>query len=206
MAEVAQGRMLILASANPGKLRELGAMLQPLAWSVRPQNDWGVQEAVEDGLSFIENALIKARHAARSTGLPALGDDSGLVVDALDGAPGIYSSRYAGVDADDAANIRKLLSALAGVDADARSAHFYCAMAILRHPEDPAPLLAIGKWDGRILETPVGSRGFGYDPVFWVPGESCSAAQLPADRKNRLSHRGQALAALLGQLEGDFPL
>ena len=199
-------RTVVLASGNPGKLRELSAMLQPLGWAVLPQSEWGVEEAVENGLSFIENALIKARNAARATGLPALGDDSGLAVDALGGAPGIYSSRYAGEDADDAANLRKLLGALAGIGADARGAHFYCAMALLRHAEDPAPLVAIGKWDGQILETPVGSQGFGYDPVFRVAGEGCSAAQLPAERKNRLSHRGQALAALLRQMEGSFPL
>jgi XTP/dITP diphosphohydrolase len=179
-------------------------MLSPLGWSVRPQSDWALQEAVEDGLSFIENALIKARHAARLTGMPALGDDSGLVVDALGGAPGIHSARYAGADADDAANIRKLLQALAGVGEAQRGAHFYCAMALMRHAGDPAPLLATGKWDGHVLEEPAGSDGFGYDPLFGVPGEGCSAAQLPAELKNRLSHRGQALAALLLQLQGGF--
>jgi XTP/dITP diphosphohydrolase len=171
---------------------------------VRPQSEWLIDEALEDGLSFIENALIKARHAARATGLPALGDDSGLVVDALDGRPGIYSSRFAGDSADDKANNRKLLQALAGVPASGRGAHFYCAMALMRHPEDPAPLLATGKWRGSILEQPAGGGGFGYDPLFWVPEESCSSAQLSAAAKNRLSHRGQALAALLRQVEGEF--
>ncbi len=197
-------RTLVLASGNAGKLRELGAMLGPLRWTVRPQSDWALEEAEESGLSFIENALIKARHAARLTGLPALGDDSGLVVDALDGGPGIYSSRYAGEGADDVSNNRRLLDALARVDASGRSAHFYCAMALLRHAGDPAPLIATGQWDGRILEAPAGSDGFGYDPLFWVPGEGCTAAQLPADVKNRLSHRGQALNALLRQLPGEF--
>ncbi|MCU0989179.1 MAG: RdgB/HAM1 family non-canonical purine NTP pyrophosphatase [Xanthomonadales bacterium] len=198
-------RTLVLASGNAGKLRELGAMLRPLRWSVRPQSEWAMEEAVENGLSFIENALIKARHAARLTGLPALGDDSGLVVDALDGGPGIYSSRFAGEGADDASNNRLLLEALAGVGESRRGAHFYCAMALLRHAGDPAPLVATGKWDGRILEAPAGSDGFGYDPLFWLPGLGCTAAQLPADVKNRLSHRGQALAALLQQLEGELP-
>lgn len=198
-------RTLVLASGNAGKLRELGAMLLPLGWSARPQSDWALEEAVESGLSFIENALIKARHAARLTGLPALGDDSGLVVDALDGEPGIHSSRYAGEGADDASNNRKLLEALAGVGTGGRGAHFYCAMALMRHAGDPAPLLATGQWDGRILEAPAGSDGFGYDPLFWVPGEGCSAAQLPAGLKNRLSHRGQALAVLLQQLQGELP-
>lgn len=196
---------LVLASGNAGKLRELGAMLEPLGWTVQPQSDWRLDEAVEDGLSFIENALIKARHAARATGLPALGDDSGLVLDSLDGAPGIFSSRYAGENASDAANNRKLLAALDGLPARARRAHFYCAMAFLRHAADPAPVLATGRWDGHILEAPAGDGGFGYDPVFWVSRENCTAAQLPAERKNRLSHRGQALAALVRQLRVEFP-
>jgi XTP/dITP diphosphohydrolase len=198
-------RTLVLASGNAGKVRELGAMLEPLGWTVRPQSDWRLAEAVEDGLSFIENALIKARHAARATDLPALGDDSGLVVDALQGAPGIYSSRYAGASAGDAANNRKLLAALAGVPEAERAAHFYCTMAFLRHAEDPAPLLATGRWDGRIVETAAGEGGFGYDPVFWVPGTGCTAAQLLPGRKNRLSHRGQALAALARQLRTAYP-
>ena len=197
-------RTLVLASGNAGKLRELSAMLQPLGWSVRPQSDWFEGGAVEDGLSFIENALIKARFAAQATGLPALGDDSGLVVDALDGEPGIYSSRYAGAGAGDQANNRKLLQALAGIGEDRRVAHFYCAMALMRHPHDPAPLLASGTWHGRILEAPAGTGGFGYDPLFWVPDAGCSAAQLPDADKNRCSHRGQALAALLRQVEGGF--
>jgi len=194
-------RTLVLASGNPGKLRELGAMLRPLGWLLRPQSDWGIGEAVEDGLTFIENALIKARHAARATGMPSLGDDSGLVVDVLGGKPGIRSSRYAGDMADDEANNRKLLAELDGIGGARRSAHFYCAMALMRHPEDPAPLLATGRWRGRILEAPVGDGGFGYDPLFWVPGEGCSSAELPAAVKNRLSHRGQALAALLAQIQ-----
>lgn len=197
-------RTLVLASGNAGKLSELSAMLEPLGWSVRPQGEWRIDEAVEDGLSFIENAVIKARHAARCTGLPALGDDSGLVVDALGGEPGIYSSRYAGEAADDEANNAKLLQALAGVRGEARGAHFYCAMALMRHANDPAPLLATGRWRGRILDAPSGSGGFGYDPLFWVPEQRCSSAQLPAALKNRLSHRGQALTAMLRHIESAF--
>jgi XTP/dITP diphosphohydrolase len=205
MAEASTARRtLVLASGNAGKLRELAAMLEPLGWRVRPQGDWRIGEAVEDGLSFIENALIKARHAASCTGLPALGDDSGLVVDALGGEPGIFSSRYAGEAADDGANNRKLLQALAGIQEEARGAHFYCAMALMRHADDPAPLLATGRWRGRILDAATGAGGFGYDPLFWVPEQRCSSAQLPASLKNRLSHRGQALAALLGQIESAF--
>ena len=194
------GHVLVLASGNPGKLRELNAMLEPLGWSVMPQSDWEISEAVEDGLGFIENALIKARHASKHTGLPALGDDSGLVVDALSGAPGIYSSRFAGVDADESANNRKLLGALKGVPESDRGAHFYCAMALVRNAQDPAPLLATGRWDGQILKTPVGVGGFGYDPLFRVPDQGCSAAELPANIKNQLSHRGQALSGMLEQM------
>jgi len=194
-------RRLVLASGNAGKLRELSAMLQPLGWTVIPQSEWSFEEAVEDGLSFIENALIKARHAARITGLPALGDDSGLVVDALDGGPGIRSARYAGDSADARANNSKLLAALSDVPEEGRAAHFYCAMALMRHAEDPAPLLATGKWRGRVLTAPRGTGGFGYDPLFGVPDHGCSAAELPADVKNRISHRGQALAQLLRQIE-----
>ena len=193
-------RTLVLASGNPGKLRELNVMLDLLGWSVLPQSDWDVTEAVEDGLSFIENALIKARHASKYTGLPALGDDSGLVVDALKGAPGIYSSRFAGADADDNMNNHKLLNVLEGVPESARGAHFYCAMALVRHAGDPAPLIATGRWDGKILTIPAGTGGFGYDPLFRVPGQGCSSAELPAEIKNRLSHRGQALSEMVEQL------
>lgn len=192
---------LVLASGNKGKLREMTAMLKPLGWEVRPQSDWDVPDAIEDGLSFVENALIKARHAARLTGQAALGDDSGLAVDFLGGAPGIYSARYAGEGAGDRANNAKLLTALADVPEVERGAHFYCAMALVRTPEDPAPMIAIGRWDGRILEAPQGEGGFGYDPLFWVPGQACSSAQLSPEVKNRLSHRGLALRLLVEQIE-----
>ena len=190
------GHVLVLASGNAGKLRELGAMLAPLGWKVAPQSDWDVPEAVEDGLSFIENALIKARHASMHTGLPALADDSGLVVDALRGEPGIFSARYAGKGAGDEANNRKLLRELEGVPESRRSAHFYCAMALVRHEKDPAPLFATGVWNGVIALSPSGSGGFGYDPLFRVPGMNCTSAQLQPDEKNRLSHRGKALARM----------
>jgi XTP/dITP diphosphohydrolase len=196
-------RELVLASGNEGKLNELSAMLRPLGWTVKPQSDWKISEAVEEGLSFIENALIKARHAARGAGLPSLGDDSGLVVDALHGKPGIYSSRFAGDDSNDSANNRKLLSELRGVAAADRGAHFYCAMALVRHAEDPAPLIATGRWFGSILEQPRGTGGFGYDPVFWVPARECSSAELLPAVKNSLSHRGKALAALAGQMKDE---
>lgn len=191
---------LVLASSNAGKLRELSAMLNPLGIKVRQQNEWNVEDVVEDGMTFIENALKKARHAAFYTGLPALGDDSGLVVDALHGQPGIFSARYAGPDADDKSNNRKLLSAMQHVPEEHRDAHFYCAMALCRYAEDPAPLIATGIWDGRILFEEQGDGGFGYDPLFWLSSHGCTSAQLPPQEKNRLSHRGQALAALLAQL------
>ncbi len=197
-------RRLVLASGNAGKLKELSSMLTPLGWTVRSQGEWKISEAVEDGLSFIENALIKARHAARCTGLQALADDSGLVVDALSGMPGIYSSRYAGADVDDKANNQKLLQALRGVAGADRAAHFYCAMVFVRHAEDPAPLIATGKWPGRIMEQPRGEGGFGYDPLFWVPGNECSSAELPPEVKNSLSHRRQALIALTEQMKDEF--
>ena len=200
MKRLSQQQVVVLASGNAGKLRELTAMLQPLGWAIRQQGEWSMAEAVEDGLSFVENALIKARHAARMTGLPALGDDSGLVVDALDGAPGVFSSRFAGEGAGDAANNRMLLEAMKGIPAASRGAHFYCAMALLRHEDDPCPLLATGKWRGRILESARGEGGFGYDPLFWLESHACSSAELEPAEKNRLSHRGQALQSLLGQL------
>jgi len=197
------GRTLVLASGNPGKLRELRGTLQALGWDVRCQDEWALEAAVEDGITFIENALIKARHAARHTGLPALGDDSGLVVDALGGAPGIHSSRYAGENSDAAANNRKLLHEMQQLPAARRAAHFYCVLALVRHPNDPAPLIAAGSWYGRIVESPRGSGGFGYDPLFWVTGQACTAAELDPAVKNRLSHRGQALAALVDQLRDE---
>lgn len=193
---VSSGRTLVLASGNPGKLGEITAMLNPLGWQVAPQGDWNVPDAVEDGLSFVENALIKARHAARLTGLPALADDSGLAVDALDGAPGIYSARYAGSGGDQA-NTRKLLEALADVPDEKRGAHFYCAMALVHHETDPAPLIAIGRWDGTISRAPRGQGGFGYDPVFFVPEKGCTSAELPGEVKNSMSHRGLALQAMV---------
>jgi len=199
----AGGRVLVLASGNKGKLREISELLRPLEWEVRPQSDWNVPEAVEDGQSFLENALIKARHAARLTGRPALADDSGLVVDALNGAPGIYSARYAG-GAGDEANYRKLLEALDATGEESRGAHFYCAMALLRSAGDPAPIVAVGRWDGYIAREPSGAGGFGYDPVFFIPEKGCTAAELPAEVKNAMSHRGRALRELLRLLRDEY--
>ncbi|TLM74296.1 RdgB/HAM1 family non-canonical purine NTP pyrophosphatase [Microbulbifer harenosus] len=184
---------IVLASGNAGKLREFSQLFAGWQIAVLPQSAFVAEEAVETGLSFIENALIKARHASRASGLPALADDSGLAVDALDGAPGIFSARYAGADASDDDNNRKLLDALENVPADRRTASFHCALAFVRTPEDPVPLVCTARWQGMILESPAGDQGFGYDPLFYVPSEKLTSAQLPREVKNRLSHRAQAV-------------
>jgi len=191
---------VVLASNNRGKLRELGELLASHHMEIVPQREFDIPEAIEDGLSFVENAIIKARHAAALSGLPAIADDSGLEVDALNGEPGIYSARYAGTDGDDAANNRKLLDALADIPDEQRSARFQCVMVFMRHAKDPTPLVCQGSWEGRILREPQGANGFGYDPLFWVPGENTSAAELPAGVKNAQSHRGKALRCLLEEL------
>ncbi len=198
-----RGRTIVLATGNPGKVREMADLLAPLGWRILPQSEFNVPEAGETGLSFVENAILKARNACRHTGLPAIADDSGLEVDALHGAPGIRSSRYAGPKADDLANVEKLLDALAQVPEAARSARFQCLMVYMRHAEDPTPLICQGTWEGRILSFPRGSGGFGYDPVFYIAERGCTSAELPPELKNRLSHRGQALRKLLEALGRD---
>ena len=200
------GREYVLASGNAGKLREIAATLKSLGFSIRPQSDWQVPEAAETACTFIENSLIKARQAARYTGLPCIADDSGLVVPVLNGEPGIYSSRYAGEHADDNANMDKLLAELEGKRGTERHAYFYCAMVMVNSADDPAPLVATGCWYGQILTSPRGDGGFGYDPLFGMyidPGSSgqCSAAELTLLEKRRLSHRGQALKRLVRQLQ-----
>lgn len=187
---------IVCATHNPGKLRELRGALTDHGVTLVAQSELGISEAVEDGLTFIENALIKARHAARASGLPALADDSGLEVDALGGRPGIHSARFAGPAAHDAENRAALLTALAHVPKEGRSARFYCVLVFLRHPNDPRPLIADGVWEGRILTQETGDQGFGYDPLFFVPARDCSAAELPAEEKQRLSHRAQAVRKL----------
>jgi XTP/dITP diphosphohydrolase len=187
---------IVLASGNAGKVIELQQLLAGSDVELVAQTSLGVDDADETGLTFVENALIKARHAARATGLPALADDSGICVDALNGAPGLYAARYAGTHGDSAANNAKLLRELDGVPLERRSAYFIAVLVLLRHADDPAPLIAEGRWHGRILEAPRGDGGFGYDPLFLPDGHDVSAAQLEPSRKNRLSHRGQALALL----------
>ena len=195
-------RTIVLASSNAGKLREFNQLLGGLQLEVVPQSHYNVADAEETGLTFVENAILKARNAAQHTGLPALADDSGLEVDALHGAPGIYSARYAGPMASDAENLGKLLAMLKDVPEEKRGARFQCVLVYLRHALDPTPLICQGAWEGRILTAPRGTSGFGYDPVFFVPSHACSAAELPAETKNVLSHRGQALRQLLAGLPG----
>jgi len=192
---------VVLASNNQGKVREFNQLLSELQWTVVPQAHYKVNEVAETGLSFVENAIIKARHAAEATGLPAIADDSGLEVDALQGAPGIYSARFAGEHATDEQNLQHLLNQLQAVPEGQRTARFQCLVVYMRHAEDPTPIICQGTWEGRILLTPTGINGFGYDPVFYIDSESCSAAELAAERKNSLSHRGQALKLLVGALK-----
>jgi XTP/dITP diphosphohydrolase len=192
---------IVLASGNSKKLKELEAILSGTNVSLLPQTALGIPDAVEDGLSFVENAIIKARHACRLSGLPAIADDSGLEVDALQGAPGIYSARFAAEtkhgNSHDEANNQKLLALLRDVPTAQRSARFQCVIVFMRHAEDPTPLICQGTWEGLILSEPAGEGGFGYDPLFYVPTHACASAQLPPAEKNRISHRGQALQQLM---------
>ena len=189
---------IVLASGNAGKIREIQAILQNDR--ILPQSQFNVQEPEETGSTFVENAIIKARNAALHCRMPAIADDSGLVVDALNGAPGVISARYAGVGASDQANLDKLLFEMQGVATEQRSARFICVMVYLRHASDPTPIIAQGVWKGRITEYSAGENGFGYDPIFWLEAQQCTSAQLSPELKNRLSHRAQALKILHQQL------
>ncbi|WDE06619.1 XTP/dITP diphosphatase [Thalassomonas viridans] len=188
---------IVLATGNKGKVKELSELLAAEQITIVPQSDFQVPDVPETGTTFVENAIIKARHAAKITGKAAIADDSGLEVDALNGAPGVYSARYAGEDAGDHDNIVKLLEQLKAVPAEKRSARFHCVLVYMRHSEDPTPVICHGSWEGRITAEKQGEQGFGYDPVFWVEEQQCTSAQLPREVKNRLSHRGQALAQLV---------
>jgi XTP/dITP diphosphohydrolase len=203
MSHAHTGESIVLASNNAGKVREINELLSAERIRVIPQGEIGVSEAEETGLSFVENALLKARNAAAHSGLAAIADDSGIEVDALKGAPGIYSARYAGAGASDAANLDRLLADLRDVPEAERTARFQCLMVYMRHAQDPTPVICQGTWEGRILVAPRGENGFGYDPVFYVPETGCSAAELPSATKNRLSHRGQALAKLVRYLRDE---
>ena len=191
---------VVIASGNSGKIHEFRAMLEPLDFEIIPQTEFNVTPVHESGLTFIENALIKARHAATYTRLPAIADDSGLVVPALNGEPGIYSARYSGENALDNQNNKKLLLKMENFSDEKRQAYFYCALVFVRYGHDPVPLVACGRWQGNILCEPRGEHGFGYDPIFYVPDHHCSAAELTTDVKNQISHRALALRDLLKQL------
>ena len=197
-------RKLVIASNNKGKIAELTDLLAPLGLQPVAQGELGVSEAEEPAVTFVENALIKARHAARATGLPALADDSGLAVDALGGRPGVRSARFAGNEATDSDNVEALLAALKDTPEAQRGAQFHCVLVYLRHADDPTPIICHGRWPGRILAEPRGQGGFGYDPVFLVPEHGCSAAELTREQKGRISHRGRALASLLDQLRAEL--
>ncbi len=189
-----------MASGNQGKLREFNVLLSKFGFDVKPQSDFGVSNADETGLTFVENAIIKARHACESTKLPAIADDSGIEVDALKGEPGIYSARFSGEGATDTRNNEKLLSLLEGLPEKERGARYQCILVYMRHAKDPTPIIAQASWEGLILEEPVGENGFGYDSIFWVPSHSCSSAQLEKDEKNKISHRALALNNLVSQI------
>lgn len=190
---------IVIASGNVGKLREIRRILEPLGFNIAPQSDFGVPDCPEPHVTFIENCLAKARHASLHTGLPALADDSGICVDALNGAPGVYSARYAGEPKSDQRNNEKLIAALQ--NEPNRRAHYYCVIVLVRHPDDPQPLIAEGSWHGEIIDTPRGEEGFGYDPYFLLPTLDQTGAELDPDQKNTISHRGKALMALVEKLQ-----
>ncbi len=194
-------RRIVLATGNAGKVRELGALLAQLDIEIIPQSEFDIPEADETGLTFVENAIIKARNAAAHTGLPAIADDSGLEVDCLKGAPGIYSARYAGVNSNSQDNVKKLLTEMKDVPDTERTARFQCLLVFMEHDEDPTPLICQGSWEGRILHEQRGEGGFGYDPVFYVPTHDCASAELMPETKNQLSHRGQALKKLVATMK-----
>ena len=194
-------RKLVIASGNQGKLRELGSLLQPLDFEVHAQSEFAVPDVAETGTTFVENAIIKARNAAQHTGLPAVADDSGIEVDALDGAPGVYSARFSGPNATDASNDALLVEKLRLVPEPQRSARYRAVIVYMQHAADPSPIICEGTWEGRIVLEARGTGGFGYDPYFWVPSHQCTSAELNAETKNQLSHRGQALRQLLERLQ-----
>ncbi len=191
---------IVFASGNAGKVREIGQLLQGLNLEVLPQSDFNVPDIEETGLTFVENALLKARNAAHHTGLPVIADDSGIAVDVLQGRPGIVSARFAGVGASDMDNLEKLIDMVKPFAEEERTARFICSMVYLRHEDDPMPVIAEGVWDGQLVIDPKGENGFGYDPIFYVSSHQCTSAELPPEIKNKLSHRGQALRKLLEQL------
>ncbi|MGF1905578.1 XTP/dITP diphosphatase [Aliivibrio logei] len=192
---------IVLATGNQGKVREMADVLSDFGFDVVAQSEFNVSDVAETGTTFIENAIIKARHAAKETGLPAIADDSGLEVDALHGAPGVYSARYSGEGATDQKNIDKMLAAMDGIPTEKRTARFHCVLVLMKHENDPTPLICHGSWEGHITTEQQGENGFGYDPIFWVSEDNCSSAELEPARKKQLSHRGQALKKLFAALK-----
>ena len=192
---------VVIASSNPGKLREFNHLLDSCGLQAIPQNEYNVPDIPETGLSFVENALLKARNAAEHTGLPSLADDSGIEVDALDGAPGIYSARYSGANANDDSNNQKLLAELKGIPESERTARYQCLIVYMRSATDPTPLICQGTWEGQIIDQAQGDNGFGYDPIFWLPKYQCTSAQLAVVEKNRISHRALAMQELLQRMQ-----
>lgn len=200
-SSIASRSTFVLATGNQGKVKEMADVLAPYAISLRPQSDYSVSSVAETGSTFVENAIIKARHAAEETGLPCIADDSGLAVDALHGAPGIYSARFSGDNATDASNIDKLLMDIADIPEGKRQAQFHCCLVFMRHAADPTPVISHGIWRGEILTARLGEGGFGYDPVFWVAEQNSTAAQLTKAQKHAISHRGKAVKGLIAQMQ-----
>jgi XTP/dITP diphosphohydrolase len=202
---MSQGNKIVLASNNEGKVREINAMLSGHHLQIISQSEFSVPEIEETGLTFVENAILKARNAVKHTGLPAIGDDSGIEIPGLNGKPGIYSARYAGVGASDEDNLYKLIDEIRKMPEEKRQARFVCLMVFLRYADDPVPLIAEGIWNGIAVTEPKGKNGFGYDPMFYVPTHQCMSAELPPEVKNSISHRGQALQKLIAQLNAIYP-
>ena len=200
-----RSNQIVLASGNAGKLREIAQLLEGLNLEILPQSEFNVPEVEETGLTFVDNAILKARNAAHYTGLPAIADDSGIAVDVLRGRPGIYSARFAGIGASDEENLEKLIRMVKPFPDEERTARFICSMVYIRHEEDHVPVIAEGVWEGQLLIDPKGQNGFGYDPIFYVSSQQCTSAELPPEIKNKLSHRGQALRKLLEQLSSLYP-
>ena len=200
-----RSNQIVLASGNAGKLREIAQLLEGLNLEVLPQSEFNVPEIEETGLTFVDNAILKARNAAHYTGLPVIADDSGIAVDVLRGCPGIYSARFAGIGASDEENLEKLIRMITPFPDEERTARFICSMVYIRHEEDHVPVIAEGVWEGQLLIDPKGKNGFGYDPIFYVSSQQCTSAELPPEIKNKLSHRGQALRKLLEQLSSLYP-
>jgi len=200
-----RSNQIVLASGNAGKLREIAQLLEGFNLEILPQSEFNVPEIEETGLTFVDNAILKARNAAHYTGLPAIADDSGIAVDVLRGRPGIYSARFAGIGASDEENLEKLIRMITPFPDEERTARFICSMVYIRHEEDHVPVIAEGVWEGQLLIDPKGQNGFGYDPIFYVSSQQCTSAELPPEIKNKLSHRGQALRKLLEQLSSLYP-